>query len=96
MMQQQQMNPHQAMYGQHFGQTQMMPSYGAQQMNFMGAGMGGMMQMMPQIMTQQQGFQMYQGGQGGGYGASGGHGGGGAGRKRKQGGGHQNAKKWKK
>ena len=95
MMQQQQMNPHQAMYGQQFGQAQMLPSYGAQQqMNFMGAGMGaGMMQMMPQMMTPQQGYQMYQGG----YGATGGHGGGGgAGRKRKQGGGHQNAKKWKK
>ena len=92
-MQQQQMNPHQAMYGQQFGQAQMLPSYGAQQMNFMGAGMGGMMQMMPQMMTPQQGFQMYQGG---GYGAGTGHGGGGAGRKRKQGGGHQNAKKWKK
>lgn len=96
MMQQQQMNPHQAMYGQQFGQAQMLPSYGAQHMNFMGAGMGGMMQMMPQMMTPQQGFQMYQGGQGGGYGAVGGHGGGGVGRKRKQGGGHQNAKKWKK
>ena len=92
-MQQQQMNPHQAMYGQQFGQAQMLPSYGAQQINFMGAGMGGMMQMMPQMMTPQQGFQMYQGG---GYGAGTGHGGGGAGRKRKQGGGHQNAKKWKK
>ena len=62
MMQQQQMNPHQAMYGQQFGQTQMLPSYGAQQMNFMGAGMGSMMQMMPQMMTPQQGSQMYQGG----------------------------------
>ena len=83
------------MYGQQFGQAQMLPSYGAQQqMNFMGAGMGaGMMQMMPQMMTPQQGYQMYQGG----YGTTGGHGGGGgAGRKRKQGGGHQNAKKWKK
>ena len=69
-MQQQQMNPHQAMYGQQFGQAQMLPSYGAQQMNFMGAGMGGMMQMMPQMMTPQQGFQMYQGG---GYGAGTGH-----------------------
>lgn len=89
-MQQQQMNS-QAMYGQQFGQAQMMQPYGAQQMNFMGAGMSGMMQMMPQMMTPQQGFQMYQGG---GYGAGSGHGA--AGRKRKQNGGHQNPKKWKK
>ena len=101
-MQQQQMNPHQAMYGQQYGQPMM--GYGAPpggaQYNFMGGGMGGMMQMMTPPMNQTMmapqhaNFQMFghTGHSGGGHG---GHGGG-PNRKRKQGGGNQYSKKQKK